>query len=305
MSHSLPSPRPISPAAAYRARITRTQILRRLTQFGFLAFIVYAAVVHNLATEDGATASLDALCPFGGVETLWRWLTSGGQFVSKTHLSNLVLALGLLLGVLAAGGAFCGWVCPFGAMQDLLSWVRGKLHIKEIRVPEKWDRILRYGRYVVLAFVLIQTITLVKLWFADWDPYRMIFGLGWLFEFNPAEAWGAYLVAGGIIIASLFIERAWCRYMCPLGGAISLIGNLSFLRIRRNGEACKGCNVCEKPCPVKLPVATANTISPNCIGCLACVEACPRHGTLEVQVAPTWFDGVRRLFNRNRVIQNS
>lgn len=291
---------PKTPAMARQYRIVWTERIRHLVQMFFAGFILYTSVVHNTATTDGTTASIDALCPFGGLETLWRWLTSSGQYIPKTHLSNLVLGLGLLIGVLLAGGAFCGWVCPFGAVQDLLAWVRAKLHIKEIRVPVKLDRVLRYGRFVVLAFVLIQTITLVKLWFADWDPYRTLFGLGWLFEFN-LEALGAYLVVIVILVASLFIERAWCRYLCPLGGAISLLGNLSFLRIRRNGEACKGCNVCERPCPVKLPVATANTISSNCIGCLACVETCPRHGVLEVQVAPTWFDGLRRLFRRHTV----
>ncbi|MBI5034378.1 MAG: 4Fe-4S binding protein [Chloroflexi bacterium] len=280
---------PKTPAVSRRYRMVWTDRIRHLVQFGFTAFILYMAVVHNTAETDGVTASIDALCPFGGLETVWRWISSGGQYVSKTHLSNLVLGLGLLIGVVFAGGAFCGWVCPFGALQDLLAWIRGKLHIKPIEVPEKVDRILRYGRFVVLAFVLIQTITLVKLWFADWDPYRTIFGLGWLFEFNPAEAWGAYLVAAIILIASLFVERAWCRYACPLGGAISLIGKVSFLRIRRNGESCKSCNICEKPCPVKLPVATAKTISSDCIGCLACVQSCPRKGALEVQLAPTWL----------------
>lgn len=289
MSHPLPATRPISPAAAYRARITRTQILRRLTQFGFLAFIVYAAVVHNLATEDGTTASLDALCPFGGVETLWRWLTSGGQFVSKTHLSNLVLALGLLLGVLAAGGAFCGWVCPFGTVQDVLAWVRARLRLPELRVPARLDRVLRFGRYAVLALILFQTISTVKLWFADYDPYRTLFSLGWLFEFNLAEQWPAYAITGAVLAGSLLVERAWCRYLCPLGGLISLLGNFSLLRIRRNGAACKSCAICERPCPVKLDVAAAKTVSSNCIGCLACVQACPRHNTLTVQLAPAWL----------------
>ncbi len=284
-----------TPAAARRNRMAWTERARHLVQFGFAAFMLYLSVVHNTATDEATTASIDALCPFGGLETLWKFISTGGQFISKTHLSNVILGLGLLIGVLLTGGAFCGWVCPFGALQDALSWIRRKLHIRPIQVSDRVDRILRYGRFVVLALILYQTISLVKLWFADGDPYRTLFGLGWLFEFNLTESWLAYAVAIVVIVASLFVERAWCRYACPLGGAISLIGNLSVLRIRRSSDACKGCSVCQAPCPVKLPVATASTISSNCIGCLACVEACPRHGALEVKLAPTWFDGLRNL----------
>jgi polyferredoxin len=132
----------------------------------------------------------------------------------------------------------------------------------------------------------------VKLWFADVDPYRTIFSLGWLFEFNFEANWPAYLIALIIIAGSLLIERAWCRYLCPLGGAISLLGKFSFLRIRRAADACKGCAICERPCPVKLPVATMNTVSSDCIGCLNCVESCPRHGALEVQLKPAWLDPI-------------
>lgn len=286
---------PNTPAGARRWRMAWTDRIRHIVQFGFAAFIVYAAVVHNLSTEDGMTASVDALCPLGGLETLWRFVITGGtQFVPKTHFSNIVLAIGLLIGALIAGGAFCGWVCPFGAVQDMMNWLRAKLHLKEIQVPAKLDRVLRWGRFLVLALILQQTITLTKLWFADWDPYRTLFGLGWLFEFNLATSWVAYAFVIGILGISLFVERAWCRYLCPLGGVISLFGNLSFLRIRRNGDSCKGCNICEKPCPVKLPVATANAISSDCIGCLACVESCPRPGVLEVQLAPAWLAPFRK-----------
>jgi polyferredoxin len=136
------------------------------------------SVVHHLSTVDGATPSIDALCPFGGIETLQRLIATGGQFIPKTHLSNIVLLIGLTIGVVLAGGAFCGWVCPFGALQDGLTWLRKKLHIKEVLVAPRADRILRYGRYLVLALILIQTISTVKLWFADFDPYRTIFA--WL-----------------------------------------------------------------------------------------------------------------------------
>lgn len=278
-----------SPARRYRARKSRTQILRHVSQAIFAGIILTAAVVHNLSTMDGATPSIDALCPFGGFETLWTWIVSGGSFVPKTHLSNLVLAAGLLLAVLVSGGAFCGWVCPFGALQDALTWVRTRLRVPEIRVPQALDRVLRYGRYVVLTLILYKTATTVTLMFADIDPYRTLFSLEWLFDFNPAEHLTAYVAALVVVVGSLLVERAWCRYLCPLGGAISLLGNLSLLRIRRAEATCKDCALCEHPCPVKLNVANAETISSNCIGCLACVQACPRHDTLAVQLAPAWL----------------
>ncbi len=286
-------PTKITPAAARRQRMARTQQIRHLFQLAFALLIIGLSVVHNMAVTDGTTASIDALCPFGGLETAWQYLTTG-TFVSKLHLSNLILGIGLLVGVLLAGGAFCGWVCPFGAVMDLLTWMRRKLHIKEIIVPVRLDSILRFGRYVVLATILYQTIVTMKLWFGDWDPYRTLFGLGWLFEFNLLDSWVAYAVLVGILLASFLVERAWCRYFCPLGGAISLLGNFSLLRIRRDGDACKSCAVCDRPCPVKLNVATANTISSNCIGCLACVDSCPRHGALEVKLAPVWLDPFRK-----------
>jgi polyferredoxin len=166
----------------------RTRLLRRLTQTGFGLFIIVSSIRHYLVTSEHL-ASIDAYCPFGGFETLWRWVSSGGLYVQMTHGSNLVLALGLIAGVILAGGAFCGWICPFGAFQDLLSWIRRKLHLPQVRVPDRLDRVLTYGRYVSLFVVIAATIASVKLWFAGWDPYRTIFGLGWLFEFNLAENW--------------------------------------------------------------------------------------------------------------------
>jgi NapH/MauN family ferredoxin-type protein len=286
--------KPLTLAASYRRRITWTRRARRLVQLSFATFILSSSIVHQTATEDGTTASIDALCPFGGIETAWRYISSGGQYVPKTHASNLILLTGLLFATLIAGSAFCGWICPFGAVQDLLTSLRKRLHIREIQVPQRLDRVLRYGRYVMLGLILYQTIVSVKLWFATIDPYRTLFGLDWLFDFQPAVAWAAYLSTAIVLVSSFFVERAWCRYACPLGVALSLVGKFSLLRIRRTEESCKGCAICSRPCPVKLPVATAKTISSDCIGCLECVDTCPRPGALEVKLAPMWLDPFRK-----------
>lgn len=183
---------------------------------------------------------------------------------------------------------------------DGLTWLRRKLHLQEVRVPAHLDRVLRYGRYLMLGLILYQTIATVRLWFGDFDPYRTVFSLGWLFEFNWAEQWPAYVIALVVLGASLLVERAWCRYACPLGGAISLLSRFSLLRIRREAASCKGCAVCARPCPVKLPVVTATIVSGDCIGCLACVQACPRPDTLAVRLRPAWLDGLIRLGRRLR-----
>ena len=141
------------------------------------------------------------------------------------------------------------------------------------------------------------TISTVKLWFADYDPYRTIFGLGWLFEFNAVEQWPAYTIALAILAASFFIPRFWCKYTCPLGGALSLVSHVSLLRIRRTESTCKSCALCARPCPVGIDVEkAAPLVSTNCIGCLECVETCPRHGALEVTFMPKhWLSSLRGI----------
>jgi len=258
-----------------------TAIVRRLSQLGFSAFIIISAIQHHVSVEK--MPSTDALCPFGGIATLWRYISSGGTaFVSKTHPSNLVLVAGLLIGAIIAGGAFCGWVCPLGALQDALDWARRKLRLPEIRVPEILDRILRFGRYLVLAGILYATIQTARLWFADFCPYRSIFGLEWLFEFSWAEQWPAYVTALSIIAASLLIPRVWCRYLCPLGAILGAIQRISPLKVRRDAGLCISCGKCDRACPMKLKVATRNAVNFDCTGCQKCLAVCPVPGALNI-----------------------
>jgi len=267
--------------------VTTLHRWRHLVQFAVAALIVAMAVRHGTEAVVGAP-SVDALCPFGAVETMWTWLTTG-SFISKIHASNLVMGLGLLLSVLIAGNAFCGWVCPFGAVQDALTWVRRKLHVPTVAVPVRVDRVLRLGRFVVLGVVLVASATTLKLWFADFDPYVTLFGLHWLFEPDPASMWIGWAILAVVLGLSVAVERAWCRYLCPLGGVLSVLGHLSILRVRRSPTACTGCDLCVKPCPVGIDVAKpVPAVSTDCIGCLECVANCPTGGALEVSAAAPW-----------------
>jgi NapH/MauN family ferredoxin-type protein len=259
----------------------RVKGARHVTQLVVGGIIVVAAIRHQLETAGGA-ASVDALCPFGAIETLLTWVTTG-TLIAKTHPSNLVLGLGLLVGTLLVGNAFCGWICPFGAIQDGLSWLRRTLHLPTVQVPRRLDSALRWGRFLVLALVIFMSYTTARLWFAGYDPYLTLFGLHWLFGAEASDYWVALLILGLVVAASLIVDRFWCRYLCPLGAVLSVVGRFSLLRIRRSPSACTDCTLCDKPCPVGIEPSKAKPfVSPDCIGCMDCVATCPVRGALTV-----------------------
>jgi len=262
-------------------RIRNLKRGRHLTQLAIALLVVVAAVRHQVEKDSGA-ASVDALCPFGAMETLITWVTTG-SLITKTHPSNLVLGLAVLVATLLVGNAFCGWICPFGAIQDALTWVRRKLRLPAITVPRGLDRALRWGRFVVLAVILYFSYVTASLWFADYDPYVALFGLHWLFEPDTPALWIGLSVLAVVVVGSVLVERAWCRYLCPLGGVLSVLSRFSLLRIRRAPTTCTDCSLCDKACPVGIePSKAAPMVSPDCIGCMDCVTTCPVRGALGV-----------------------
>lgn len=277
----------------FRSLLTH-QTFRRLSQLGFAIFIVFLAIQHVVIGEDGPviTASPEAYCPFGGLETLYKMISTGGSFVSHTHLSNVVLVIAVLGTALLLRSAFCGWICPLGFLQDLVSNLS---RVLQKRIPAVrrgiaslktrtarlavLDRYLRYLKYLVLAWAVGGSAYFGFMVFRDYDPWATLLNLA-EFSFTPGV-----IVLLILIVASFFIERPWCRYACPLGAASGLLGKLSPVYLKREEDACTSCKLCTKSCPMGLNIHDAQTIkSADCITCLECVGACPRNGALEVKL---------------------
>jgi polyferredoxin len=181
-----------------------------------------------------------------------------------------------------AGALFCGWLCPLGSVQDWMGRLGRRLFGRRYNtfVPPHLDRALGFLRYAVLGLIVLATTRAISLVFAAYDPYFALLRL-WTGDALPT----AIAVLALVLAASLFVERPWCRYLCPLGAATGLLGALSPVYLKRESEACKACAICTKACPMGLPVHTATTIkSPDCIGCLECVDECPREGALELKL---------------------
>jgi len=265
---------------------------RFFIQLIFVVVILLISIGH--ATGWGGE-NLHGLCPFGGVATMYTFVTTG-DYIRHIGQSDFILLFSLLLTLIAAGAFFCGWICPLGSVQEWVGKLGKKLFGRRYnKVPKKLDKILGYLRYVVLAIVIIQTARSFTLVFQDFDPYYNLFNI-WTDEISIT----GYITVLVTLIASLFVERPFCRYACPLGAINGLFNSFSITNIRRNETSCIDCKKCDVACPVNLEPSKSKTIkSSACIRCMKCVDACPvnqKEPTLTVSLP-----GKKRTFKRGIV----
>ena len=269
-------------------RKTNTNPYRPYIQWFFFLLIALISVNHSLAEAGGgiaglSSASLHALCPFGGVVTLYQFFTSG-TLVQKVHESSLVLMVSGIVLALIAGPVFCGWVCPLGTIQEWVSKIGKKLFKKRFNhfIPSKVDRWLRFTRYAILIWVVYMTATSLKLVFSDFDPYFA------LFNFWTGEVAIGGLAALGLTLGlSLLMERPWCKYACPYGAFQGIFNRLRVARLQRNAETCINCKACDRACPMGIVVSQQTVVRDHqCIACMECTSeaACPVPATLEFKI---------------------
>jgi NosR/NirI family nitrous oxide reductase transcriptional regulator len=174
-------------------------------------------------------------------------------------------------------GVFCGWVCPYGAMTELVNKLGHKLKFPQYELPDRIHEWARYVRYVILAglipLYLVEPILAEQL--AEIEPFKSTFLVpAWEREAIFLAWWVALLVS------SLFVWRPFCRYICPLGGGLALFGSF-----RRSGpyrrQFCSKCKICDKACEPRA-IRKDGTIDPReCLSCMECEatyrneEKCP------------------------------
>lgn len=117
------------------------------------------------------------------------------------------------------------------------------------------------------------------------SPCALVVDVRMLNFFRYISGTAAWVVLG-LVLASLFVQNFWCRYLCPYGGFLGLVSLRSPMQITRNASTCIDCAKCEKACPSALPVDKLVQVrSVECTGCLECVAVCPAKDTLATKVA--------------------
>lgn len=226
---------------------------------------------------------VDALCPFGGLETLGS-LLGGGGLIRRVALSSVLLLAAAVGTALVFRRAFCGRICPLGYLQELSGGIGKRLFGRRFTMPERLDRPARLLKYAVLGLVLYFTWRAGELVIREYDPWVAYNHLSSseLFTEN-AIALGVLVI---VLLGSLFFDRFYCKYACPMGAFLGLISRFSIFKIRREQTACIDCGLCDRACPVNIRVSAGDTVtSPECIDCGECVAACPINGALGIRTA--------------------
>lgn len=217
--------------------------------------------------------SIDAICPFGGFETLYTSITTG-NFVPGILISGVIVAIAIILSLIFFRRGFCGWVCPFGIVQEFF----GKITKKKIIISAAIDNKLRYLKYLVLVLILILTAITGTLIFKTYDPFLNFFhfGKGIFWGVGEESAFIGFSIALLVVLLSIFIERAWCKYFCPLGAIMALGSMFSFSKIKRDKISCTNCKFCDTKCPMGLKTSNIDSMKNiDCIDCMGCVDSCP------------------------------
>lgn len=246
---------------------------------GFVQGKIYKGRLKNLCVPGlncyscpGAVGS----CPIGSLQAvIGNW-----NFKFAFYVAGFLVFVGALIGRFV-----CGWLCPFGLVQDLLHKIPFPKKIKTFR----GDKLLRKLKYVILAvFVILLPLYLVDI-MDQGSPYfcklicpagtleggiplvllnkSMRRAIGWLY------VWKNVLLAVAVLL-SILIYRPFCKYICPLGAIYSVFNPISVFKYKVDKNKCTQCGACAKVCKMQVnPSKTPN--HPECIRCGQCKKICP------------------------------
>jgi len=254
---------------------------------------------------------------------LWTWgleqNTVGDAFTALQLMFYDVvfpwfaMASFLVVGVLV-GKSLCGWVCPFGFIQELVGFIKRK----QTEFSPRTHASMIYLKYAILGITLFisATFSAIKLAgisksyesalgiftktpFTALSPAETLFGtlpkmvrdfitaalanqvdvLSGITSLSPLF-WAQLVIMVAVLVFVAYIPRGWCKYFCPHGAIMAILNRFSFLGLRRDLHKCpKGiCRLCVEVCPMRVPILDLpweKFSDPECIYCLKCVDACP------------------------------
>jgi len=202
----------------------------------------------------------------GVLQALLAWRSLGYFLYDPITLIMIVFVCISLL--LWGRGTFWGWLCPFGALQEFTAKIGQHFKIPQIRFkPETVNR-MKWIKYIVLAVILVSALfsSHITDLLVEVEPFKTAITL------NFIRSWPFVLYALGLLVANLFIYKFFCRFLCPFGASLALLGRFKILNWIPRREACgKPCQTCRYACDYQAIARSGEIQYDECFQCMDCV----------------------------------
>jgi polyferredoxin len=251
--------------------------LRYAVLGGLLIYVSYVGYMH--LQHQTVYPPVDAICPFGGLASLYS-IVFHGEFLQRIFISSFILLGITVLLVAVSGRSFCGWICPLGTLQGLMAGVGRKVFGVKQRLDTNRDGRWRWLRWPILVIFTLGAWYGGKLLIRPYDPW-----VAWMHIWEIGEVLEEFPIGLAVLVltfvAGIFIARPFCRYLCPMGIFLGALNKGSAVRLRVSQESCIHCMACDRKCPVGIPIESSTVVSSTeCISCGECVPVCPVPDTL-------------------------
>ena len=241
-----------------KKKISEIQIYRHITQSVFFILL----------------PGLFALA-FGQVKLIYTMLLKG-DFNFIQAFPRLIASVAIIPITIFFGRFFCGWFCAFGSFNDFLYMISSKVFKTKFIVTRKLDTILKLLKYIILLFIVFVIWTNGNTLFdnsSPWDAFALITN----FPKAIVNYFIGFILLALITVGAIYIERFFCRYLCPLGAIFSIISKLRRIKIDKPTQKCGKCRVCTNNCSMGINLYKMQQVSSGeCINCLKCIDVCPR-----------------------------
>ncbi len=184
-----------------------------------IVLLIVGFIVMGLLNKSKRT-DFEGVCPFGGILSLGSKFYLGSMSCQMSE-TQVFMGIMLIIGVIFFSKLFCGYLCPVGTITEWLSKIFTRRKGPHI-LRGVLDRLLRFGKYVLLFFTAYFTITKSELWCKKFDPYyASVTGFG-----SDTVLWAGIMAIFAVVVLSLFIRFFWCKYVCPLNALSNIFANI-------------------------------------------------------------------------------
>ncbi len=290
---------PLTPVIAFRRALRQSTAVekvltfRRVTQWTMTAVVLVIGIQFSLWVTPHLAGRWPSASRPPGVEGFLpinamlglRHLIHQGT-VDAIHPAGLAIFIGICLMSVVVAKSFCSYLCPVGLLSELLGRLGIRLVGRTLTPPRWLDIPLRGLKFLLFGFFAwavwyAMSPREVEAFLAS--PYaRVVDAKMWLFFAPPSRV--TIAVLGVLVVGSIFVRDLWCRYLCPYGALVGLLGRFAPLKVTRDPEICTDCHSCTDVCPARLQVHTMQRVaSIECTSCQDCVVSCPVESCLVVR----------------------